>query len=239
MSAWLCAYTSPTVFTENARHPHLLVLHIMRMRPEQEHDCMGQGVISRFKDSLFVPCFVPPVPIKQIQSNSMNHKNKEIISPMFPSNVGSITFLLSTEAILWMDGTTRDNDGSFTSNRRLFHDLLIRMQYSDESEPPEIPGTFPSEALPLHTPFPPFVFRRPLLLNIGQMQYAEEMLSALWRIGRKRIRNLLQRMELLGLIRIYPSRIASYMTFPCIEGWTLNDKGFIVNPYHTKRRDMT
>lgn len=31
-------------------------------------------------------------------------------------------------------------------------------------------------------------------------------------------------MELLGVVRTYPSRIASYMTFPCIDGWELQEK---------------
>ena len=165
----------------------------------------------------------------------MNHKNKETTSSMFPENVGSIIFRLSTEALAWLDGTTRDDHGTQVANRQFFHDLLVRMQFSDESEESGVPYTHLSEDLPHHPSFPHFVFRRPLLLHVGQMQYSEEILSALWNLGRKRVRNLLQRMELLGLVRTYPSRIASYMTFPCIDGWTLNGKGFIVNPYHVKQ----
>ena len=168
----------------------------------------------------------------------MNQKNKETASLMFPANVRSIIFRLSTEALVWLDGTTRDDNGIQISNRRFFHDLLVRMQFSDESEESGMPDTHFSEASPSHSSFPHFVFRRPLLLHVGQMQYSEEILSALWNIGRKRVRNILQRMELLGLVRTYPSRIASYMTFPCIDGWTLHEKGFIVNPHHAKQMEI-
>ncbi|MDO5129909.1 MAG: hypothetical protein Q4D64_08330 [Prevotellaceae bacterium] len=136
-----------------------------------------------------------------------------------------------------MDGTTRDDNGTQVANRRFFHDLLVRMQFTATSEEPDTSCTFSSEDSPPHSSFPHFVFRRPLLLHVGQMQYSEEILSALWNLGRKRVRNLLQRMELLGLVRTYPSRIASYMTFPSIDGWTLNGKGFIVNPHHVKQAE--
>lgn len=154
----------------------------------------------------------------------MNHKNKETISSMFPENVGSIIFRLSTEALAWLDGTTRDDNGTQVANRRFFHDLLVRMRFAETSKESDTPYTFSSEASPLHSSFPHFIFRRPLLLHVGQMQYSEEILSALWNIGRKRVRNILYRMELLGLVRTYPSRIASYMTFPCIDGWELQEK---------------
>ena len=168
----------------------------------------------------------------------MNHKNKETISSMFPENVGTIIFRLSTKVLAWLDGTTRDDNGTQVANRRFFHDLLVRMQFSDDSEEPGIPDTHLSEALPPHSSFPHFVFRRQLLLHVGQMQYSEEILSALWNLGRKRVRNILQRMELLGLVRTYPSRIASYMIFPCIDGWELHGKVFIVNPYHVRQAEM-
>lgn len=167
----------------------------------------------------------------------MNHKNKETTSSMFPANVRSIIFHLSTEALVWLDGTRRDDKGTQVANRQFFHDLLVRMQFSEESEGSGIPDTHLYEASPFHSSFPHFVFRRPLLLHVGQMQYSEEILSALWNLGRKRVRNILQRMELLGLVRTYPSRIASYMTFPCIDGWTLHEKGFIVNPHHVKKEE--
>ena len=120
----------------------------------------------------------------------MNHKNKETTSSMFPEKVGSIIFRLSTEAIAWLDGTTRDDNGIQISNRRFFHDLLVRMQFSEESEEYAIPDTHLCEASPSHSSFPHFVFRRPLLLHVGQMQYSEELLSILWNLGRKRVRNL-------------------------------------------------
>lgn len=168
----------------------------------------------------------------------MNNKNKETASSMFPANVGSVIFRLSAEAIVWLDGTTKDDDGVLKTNRRFFHDLLVRMQFTDTSEESDTPYTFSSEASPPHSSFPHFVFRRPLLLHVGQMQYSEELLSALWNLGRKRVRNILQRMELLGLVVTYPSRIASYMTFPCIDGWTLKGNGFIANPHRIKQREM-
>ena len=71
----------------------------------------------------------------------MNHKNKETTSSMFPANVVSIIFRLSTESLVWLDGTTRDDNGTQIANRRFFHDLLVRMQFSDESEEYGIPDT--------------------------------------------------------------------------------------------------
>ena len=81
----------------------------------------------------------------------MNQKNKETASLMFPANVRSIIFRLSTEALVWLDGTTRDDNGIHISNRRFFHDLLVRMQFSEESEEYAIPDTHLCEASPSHS----------------------------------------------------------------------------------------
>ena len=86
----------------------------------------------------------------------MNHKNKETISSMFPENVGSIIFRLSTEALAWLDGTTRDDNGTQVANRRFFHDLLVRMRFAETSKESDTPYTFSSEASPLHSSFPHF-----------------------------------------------------------------------------------
>ena len=84
----------------------------------------------------------------------MNHKNKETTSSMFPANVVSIIFRLSTESLVWLDGTTRDDNGTQIANRRFFHDLLVRMQFSDESEEYGIPDTHFSETSPPHYHIP-------------------------------------------------------------------------------------
>ena len=81
----------------------------------------------------------------------MNNKNKETASSMFPANVGSVIFRLSAEAIVWLDGTTKDDDGVLKTNRRFFHDLLVRMQFSDVSEASCSSDSYTSEASPHHS----------------------------------------------------------------------------------------
>ena len=86
--------------------------------------------------------------------------------------MSEVSSSVSTEALVWLDGTARVDNGTQVANRRFFHDLLVGMQFSDESEELGIPDTHLSEALPPHSSFPHFVFRRPLLLHVGQMQYS-------------------------------------------------------------------
>ena len=142
--------------------------------------------------------------------------NKEIYRFMCLNGVTSISFSFLGMALQWLYGTTTDDDGRETNNFILFGDLLASMAFTAT----EGKG-----------------FRRPLMLSAGQAQYSEDMLARNWHLGRKRVRNLLERMEAIGLIEIFPSRVASVMTFPCVDGWNTEENGFVRNPAYSKQRE--
>lgn len=120
-----------------------------------------------------------------------------------------IVICLSGRAGQWLAGTTNTNDGYIVGNRTLFCDLLSRMQL--------LPATGAG-------------FRRPQTLNAGQAQYSELQLQEQWGIGRKVIRRLLEEMEVVGLIEVEKSTVASIVTFPCVKTWSVN--GILYdNPY--------
>ena len=135
---------------------------------------------------------------------------------MSPANIASLSLVFSHKALLWLHGTTTDDDGRETVNFILLGDLLSRMALADG----ESKG-----------------FRRPLTLSAGQAQYSEEQLSAQWNMGRKRIRNLLDTLTDMGLIGTNRSRVASVMTFPCLRGWKTADGCLISNPFIHKQRE--
>lgn len=115
----------------------------------------------------------------------------------------SITLKLTAEAIEWLSGTTTDNDGKEIRHADIFTDLLREMRPNhgyDES------------------------FRRPLNLRPGQAQFSEIGLAERWNLGRKKMHNILSRMEDAGLVEIYNSRIGSAMTFLCVTCWDAPDK---------------
>lgn len=136
--------------------------------------------------------------------------DKETYRFMYPAGISSFAFSFSDRAMQWLCGTTTDDGGRQTSNFVLFNDLLARMA----------PACGRAGG-----------FRRPLMLSAGQAQYSEEQLSAQWRMGRKRIRNLLATLADLGLIDTFRSRVASVMTFPCLTGWKTADGGIASNPF--------
>ena len=114
----------------------------------------------------------------------------------------SVNIRLTVEAVEWLSGTTTDNDGKAISHMAMFSGLLKEMRTS-----PGYDGTF----------------RRPLNLNPGQAQFSEIGLADNWNLGRKKMHNLLSRMEAAGLVSIYNSRIASALSFTCITGWKNHD----------------
>lgn len=118
---------------------------------------------------------------------------------------------LSGRAGEWLSGTARTNDGYIVSHRTLMHDLLSRMQLTAETSTG---------------------FRRPLYLREGQAQYSEFQLQAEWNIGRKVIRRLMDEMQSVGLISMEKSTVASILTFPFIKGWSIEGRGFIMNPFY-------
>ena len=142
--------------------------------------------------------------------------NKEKQSSMYPSETVSMSFRFSGKALQWLHGTTKDDNEKETGNFSLFNDLLSWMSFASG----EGNG-----------------FRRPLMLSAGQAQYSEKQLSFRWRMGRKRVRNLLATLTDLGLIDTHRSRVASVMTFPCLIEWETTDGDIISNPFYHERRE--
>lgn len=120
----------------------------------------------------------------------------------------SVSIRLTAEAVEWLSGTTTDNDGNTISHMAIFNGLLKEMRTA-----PGYDGTF----------------RRPLNLKPGQAQFSEIGLADNWNLGRKKMHNLLSRMEAIGLVSIYNSRIGSALSFSCITGWKNLDGEPIAN----------
>lgn len=110
---------------------------------------------------------------------------------------------LTSDAIEWLSGTTTDNDGNEIRNIDIFTGLLKEMRTAAGYD-----GTY----------------RRPLNLKPGQAQFSEIGLAERWNLGRKKMHNILSKMEVVGLVEIYNSRIGSAITFSCITGWEAYDK---------------
>lgn len=110
----------------------------------------------------------------------------------------SINLRLTAEAVEWLSGTTTDTDGNEVRNIDIFNGLLKGMRTEAGYDAS---------------------FRRPLNLQPGQTQFSEIGLAERWRLGRKRMHNILSRMEAVGLVSIYNSRLGSAMTFVCVRGW--------------------
>ena len=117
-----------------------------------------------------------------------------------PSQIASLTIHLSSEAIRWLNGTTKDNDDRIISHHSIFFDLLSRIKTEKCTD---------------------ISFRRPQVLEAGQAQFSEFQLSKEWNMGRKKIHNLLTTMQEFRLIELYNSRTASLLSFGCIRDWEL------------------
>ncbi len=120
----------------------------------------------------------------------------------------SVNIRLTVEAVEWLSGIITDNDGNTISRMAIFSGLLKEMRTA-----PGYNGTF----------------RRPLNLKPGQAQFSEIGLADNWNLGRKKMHNLLSRMETVGLVTIYNSRIGSALSFSCIMDWKNLDGEPIAN----------
>ena len=125
----------------------------------------------------------------------------------------NIIIILSNRAGEWLARTTKTNDGYIVSHRTLLSDLLSRMQLTEMKS---------------------IGFRRALSLHPGQAQYSELQLQEEWNIGRKVIRRLLAEMQIIGLIEMDKSTVASTFTFPFLYSWTVCG-GVVENPYYNHR----
>lgn len=119
---------------------------------------------------------------------------------------------MTTEVMNLLSGTTENKRGDKISNITLFYDLLSRMAVR-----PKVSNDF----------------RRPLALKPGQAQYSELRLAEQWRMNRTRMRNLLDRMEQIGLIYTSRSLIGSVMLFPSVLGWGRSGKPYATNPIYS------
>ncbi len=126
----------------------------------------------------------------------------------------SVNIWLTAEAVEWLSETTTDNNGNAISNMAIFSGLLKEMRTS-----PGYDGTF----------------RRPLNLKPGQAQFSEIGLAEKWNLGRKKMHNILARMETAGLVAIYNSRIGSTVSFSCIMGWKNSDGKLVSNGFFADR----
>lgn len=124
----------------------------------------------------------------------------------------NLSLRLTAEAIEWLAGTTPDNSGNEVPNIAIFTDLLKGMRTKAGYD-----GSF----------------RRPLNLQPGQTQFSEIGLAQRWNLGRKKTHNLLSRMEAVGIVKIYNSRIGSALTFTCIPGWESLDGEPVANGLYT------
>lgn len=124
----------------------------------------------------------------------------------------SLNLRLTTEAVEWLSGTITDNNGNAIGNMAIFSGLLKEMRTT-----PGYDGTF----------------RRPLNLKPGQAQFSEIGLAEKWNLGRKRMHNILSRMEAAGLVGIYNSRVGSAISFTCLSGWEKPDGETVINGFFT------
>ena len=141
-------------------------------------------------------------------------KDKETYLFSKPQGFRTIRFHLTAEAIGWLGGTTKDDDGNTIGNHTLFYDLLARMRL--------VPGRDSS-------------FRRPQTLQPGQLQFSETGLAEEWNMGRKKVRNLFATMKRSGMITVSSTKVASVASLPCIEGWTDTQGCYVGNPCNTAR----
>ena len=135
-----------------------------------------------------------------------NKNNIVKITHMKQQNIypfSSISLKLNADAVEWLSGTTTDNDGNEIRNIDIFTGLLKEMRTAAGYD-----GTY----------------RRPLNLKPGQAQFSEIGLAERWNLGRKKMHNILSKMEDAGLVEIYNSRVGSAITFSCVTSWETPDK---------------
>ena len=125
------------------------------------------------------------------------------MEPRYKYTFSSISLKLTADAIEWLSGTTTDNVGNEIRNIDIFTGLLKEMRTAAGYDA---------------------TYRRPLNLKPGQAQFSEIGLAERWNLGRKKMHNILSRMEAVGLVGIYNSRIGLAITFSCVTGWETPDK---------------
>ena len=125
----------------------------------------------------------------------MNSKNMQKYNGF---NFTEITMILSSEAINWLSRTTRDKDDMPFRNFDFFLSLLKDMRTDSGKD---------------------IKFRRAYRLDPGEAQFSEICLADKWNLGRKKVHNMLMKMESLSLVEINNSRLGSWLTFKCVSRW--------------------
>ena len=115
-------------------------------------------------------------------------------------DVKSIQIRFTPMAVQWLGGTTNVDDHHTISNQAFFYDLLNRIKLSPSADTS---------------------FRRPQVVLPGQTQISENRLASEWGLTRKKVRGILSKLELVGLIRISSDTTASIVSFVGIHSWTL------------------
>ena len=127
-----------------------------------------------------------------------------------PRNFKQIVIKLSFDAIEWLNGTTTTHEGVSIINRTLFYDILSRMRFCDS-----VDG----------------LFRRPQQVLAGQAQLSEVLIAKQWRMGRKQVHNIRDKMIELELLAINRSKVASVASYICIQSWS-TDSSPVTNPFY-------
>ena len=125
----------------------------------------------------------------------MNSKNMQKYNSF---NFTEISLTLSFEAINWLAGTTKDKEDKPFRNFDFFISLLKEMRTNNGKDTK---------------------FRRSYNLEPGEAQFSEIGLADKWNLGRKKVHNLLLKMETFSLIELHNSRLGSWLTFKCVSKW--------------------
>ena len=125
----------------------------------------------------------------------MNSKNMEKYNDF---NFTEITMTFSSEAINWLAGTTKDKEDKPFRNFDFFISLLKEMRTDSGKDT---------------------TFRRSYQLDPCEAQFSEIGLADKWNLGRKKVHNLLLKMETFSLIELHNSRLGSWLTFKCVSNW--------------------
>ena len=130
-------------------------------------------------------------------------------------DVKSIQIRFTPMAVQWLGGTTNIDDHRTISNQALFYDLLGRMRLS---------------------PWSDISFRRPQVVQPGQIQISENRLASEWGLARKKVRGILAKLELAELIYVSSDTTASIVSFVGIHSWTLPTGETQPNPFYKAPR---
>ena len=124
----------------------------------------------------------------------------------------TIRLALTAEALAWLARTTVNDRKEVISHFTILNDFLRAMRTDAGAD-----GTF----------------RRPIEISAGMAQYAEIELGQRHGFGRTRMRNIISKMEELGLLEVDKSTIGSVAALTAVTGWQVGGDERTRNPYYT------